>query len=133
MGDDLEPLPPPGPPFHIGERVAFFPAEIAPAVKGPASVYLDLDEAVIDDIDEKAQSFGFHFVSEPGVRHAQGFENIVRVNDSYRAWRSAWEAAYARTGSEEGADAEARKLWLRVLAEHPLHGSSGIHRHPALG
>jgi hypothetical protein len=128
-----EPLPPPGTPFRIGERVAMFPAVIAPRVEGPASVYLDWDEMVIDDVNEEAQSFGFHFVSEPGVRQAQGFENIVRVDDTYRAWRATWEEAYARTGSTQTADAESRTPWLRVLAGHPLHGSSGSNRHPALG
>src|SRR3712207_5430717 len=59
----------PGPPFRVGETVAFFPAEI-----GPTSVWLKWDLAVIDDIKEEAQSFGFHFVGEPGVRHGQGFE-----------------------------------------------------------
>ena len=76
-----EPLPPPGPPFRIGEHVAMFPAIVAPRVEGPASVYLDWDEMVIDDINEAAESFGFHFVSKPDVRYGQGFENIVRVND----------------------------------------------------
>ena len=128
-----EPLPPPGPPFHVGDHVAMFPAVVAPRVEGPASVYLDWDEMVIDDVNEGAQSFGFHFVSEPGVRKAQGFENIVRINDTYRVWRATWEDAYARTGSTQAADAESRALWLRVLAEHPLHGSSGSDRHSALG
>jgi hypothetical protein len=109
-----------------------FPAIVAPRVEGPASVYLDWDEMVIDDINEAAESFGFHFVSKPDVRYGQGFENIVRVNDSYRAWRAAWEDAYARTGSATSADNESRELWLRVLAEHPLHGSVGINRHSAL-
>jgi len=102
-------------------------------VDGPGSVYLDWDEMVIDDISEGAESFGFHFVSEPGVRRAQGFENIVRVNHTYRTWRSAWEDAFARTGSTNEADAESRPIWLRVLAEHPRHGNSGVNRHPALG
>jgi hypothetical protein len=123
----------PGPPFRVGEHVAMFPAVVAPRVEGPASVFLDWDEMVIDDVDEPAASFGFHFVSEPGVRHGQGLENIVRVDGTYHAWRSAWEDAYARTGSSTAADAESRALWLRVLAEHPLHGSSGAYRHPALG
>jgi hypothetical protein len=50
-------LPPPGPPFQVGEEVAFFPAEI-----GPTSNWLRWDFAVIDDIDEDAESFGFHFL-----------------------------------------------------------------------
>ena len=49
-------LPPPGPPFQVGEEVVFFPAEI-----GPTSNWLRWDFAVIDDIDEDAESFGFHF------------------------------------------------------------------------
>lgn len=128
-----ESLPPAGPPFEVGGHVAMFPAVIAPRVKGPASVYLDWDEMVIDDIDEAAESFGFHFVSEPGVRHAQGFENIVRRTENYEAWRASWLETYKRTGSEETADSAARQLWLRVLAEHPIHGSDGPDRHLALG
>jgi hypothetical protein len=110
----------------VGETVAFFPAEI-----GPTSNWLKWDLAVIEDIDEEAQSFGFHFVSEPGVRHAQGFENIVRPTSNYRAWRAAWEDAYGRTHDERLADAEAETLWLRVLAEHPIHGGV-VDRHPRL-
>ncbi len=120
------PLPSPGPPFHIGERVAFFPAVI-----GPTSNWLQLDYAVIDDIDEPAESFGFHFVGEPGVHHAQGLENVVRPSVNYDAWRFAWEAAFARTSDESAAHAETKELWLRVLAEHPIHGSD-VDRHPAL-
>lgn len=128
-----EPMPPPGPPFRVGDHVAMFPAVIAPSDQGPESVYLDWEEMVIEDVSEGAESFGFHFVSEPGVRHGQGFENIVRVNDTYRAWRAAWEDAYTRTSSACAADAESRPLWLRVLAEHPMYGSSGHARHLALG
>ena len=94
-------------------------------------MWFDWDLAVIDDIDAAAQSVGFHFVSDPGSRHAQGFENIVRPSDSYRAWRAAWEAAFERTGDEQAADAETRRLWIRVIAEHPIHGGTE-YPHPAL-
>ena len=130
MASDTDPLPeslpPPGPPFQIGEQVAFFPAEI-----GPTSDWLRFDFAVIDDINEEAESIGFHFVSEPGVRHAQGFENIVRRTPNYEAWRSAWEDAFARTQNEKSADGETETLWLRVLAEHPIHGGR-LYRHVRL-
>lgn len=109
-----------------------FPAVFAPAVSGPQSQYLDWDEMIIDDIDRPAESFGFHFVSQPGVRHAQGLENIVRVNETYRAWRMTWLAAWERTASNEAADRESWDLWLAVLAEHPIHGSQGSSRHPSL-
>ena len=82
----LGPLPAPGPPFQVGELVAFFPAEI-----GPASFWLAWDDAIIEDIQPEAQSFGFHFVSEPGVRRGQGFENVVRKSPNYKAWRRAWQ------------------------------------------
>ena len=106
--------------------MAFFPAEI-----GPTSNWLRLDLAVIDDIDEAAESFDFHFVGEPSVRHAQGFENIVRCTPNYEAWRSAWEDAFERTQDEAIADRETDALWLRVLAEHPIHGCQ-VYRHPRL-
>ena len=109
-----------------------FPAVFGPAVAGPETAYLDWDEMIIEDIDGSAESFGFHFVSQPSVRYAQGMENIVRVNETYRAWRSAWLAAWERTSSLEDADRESRELWLRVLAEHPIHGSEGSSRHPSL-
>jgi hypothetical protein len=110
-------LPAPGPPFAIGEHVVFIPA-----VLGPPSMWLKLDEAVIDDIDEEAESFTFHFVSQPGVPAAQGLENVARANDTYRAWREAFESALAKSGDEGHADEETGDLWLRVLAEHPIHG-----------
>jgi len=109
-----------------------FPAIIGPAIAGPETAYLDWDEMIIDDINTAAESFGFHFVSQPGVRHAQGLENVVRVNETYRAWRSAWLAAWERTSSVEAADRESREFWLRVLAEHPIHGSDGPFRHSSL-
>jgi hypothetical protein len=85
-------------------------------------MWMSWDFAVIDDINEGARSFGFHFVDEPEARHAQGFENIVRRTPDYEAWRAAWEAALARTQNERIADLETHALWLRVLAEHPIHG-----------
>lgn len=128
LGLPSEPaLPEPGGPFHVGEHVVFFPAEV-----GPASMWLSWDEGVVDDIRPEAQSFGFHFVSDPEVRHAQGFENVVRKTVYYRRWRRVFTEALSRTGSEEAAFEEARPVWLRVLAEHPMHGSSGVRRHPAL-
>ena len=132
MPEDPAKLPSAGPPFKVGEHVAMFPAVVAPSVAGPESVYLDWDEMVIDNINRPAESFGFHFVSEPGVRHGQGFENIVRANETYRAWRMVWLAAWERTGSNGVADRESRDLWLRLLAEHPIHGSAGRFRHEAL-
>ena len=111
-------LPEPGPPFEVGERVAF-----GPTVLGPTTMWRGMEEAVIVDIDDEAETFGFRFVSEgAGVRHGQGLENIVRVTRSYLAWRTAWEQSFARTGDEATADSEAGDLWLRVLAEHPIHG-----------
>jgi hypothetical protein len=109
----------PGPPFRVGERVAFFPTVI-----GPTSNWLRFEDAIIDKISTKAESFDFHFVSEPEpkTRHAQGLENIVRRSAAYEVWRSAWEAAFARTGDEQTADRETEKLRVKVLAEHPIHG-----------
>jgi hypothetical protein len=117
MDSDASPAPEPGPPFEVGERVAFFPAEI-----GPTSMWLAWDYAVIDDINEAAEDFGFHFVSEPGVRHAQDFENIARCTPTYEAWRTAWTDAYSRTRDEALADRETEHLRIRVMAEHPIHG-----------
>jgi hypothetical protein len=65
---------------------------------------LDWDEMIIEDINGPAESFDFHFVSQPTVRYAQGLENIVRVNETYRAWRSAWLAALQRTSSIDWCD-----------------------------
>ncbi|HEX7591822.1 MAG TPA: hypothetical protein VF375_07710, partial [Candidatus Limnocylindrales bacterium] len=125
-------LPLPGPPFHIGDRIAMLPAIIGLRVNGPESVYLDWDEAVIDTINEEAESFSAHIVSGAG-QFSQGFENIVRANETYHAWRAAWLVAFARSGDSDIADRETRPLWLQVLAEHPEHGSSGPYRHQALG
>jgi hypothetical protein len=86
-------------------------------------VWLDWEEAVILDVDEEAQSFGFRHVSErEGVRHSQGLENAIRVTSNYRAWRSAWQESYAKSGDEMVADRETEGLWRKVLAEHPIHG-----------
>jgi hypothetical protein len=112
--DDLAPA---GPPFQVGEEVAFFPAEI-----GPTSNWLRMDYAVIDDLNEEAESFGFHFVGTPNKRHAQGLENIVRRDALYDAWRAAWEDIYARTGDETAADDGTDDLWYRIVAQHPIHG-----------
>jgi len=126
--DDDALLPAPGPPFRVGETIAFFPAEV-----GPTSLWLAWDDAVIEEISAEAQSFRFHFVSEPGVRRGQGLENVVRKTANYDAWTATWKREFERTGSEEAADAAAHELWLRVLAEHPMHGSAGMSRHRALG
>ena len=122
-----DPLPPPGPPFAVGDEVAFFPAEFA-TPEDPG--WLRWDYAVIDDVNEPASSFGFHFVSEPGVRHAQGMENIVRRTPTYEQWRAAFGRAAAR-GNDADGDPELRELWVRVLAEHPLHGGNE-HPHPVV-
>jgi len=74
-----------GPPFRVGELVAFFPAEI-----GPTRFWLTWDDAIIEDINETAQSFSFHFVPEPGIRRGQGFENVVRTWN--RALRHGWSS-----------------------------------------
>jgi hypothetical protein len=113
----LDGLPEPGPPFLVGEGIAFFPAEL-----GPTSRWLAWDFAVIDDIDYEAETCGFHFVGEPDRRVAQGMENIVRRIQNYDVWRAAWEAAFARSGDESTADRATHDLRLRVLAEHPIHG-----------
>jgi hypothetical protein len=123
----IHPLPAPGPPFEVGDEVAFFPAEIA-SPDDPG--WLGWEFAAIDDINEAAESLGFHFVSEPNVRHAQGFENIVRRTPRYARWRSAFERAVA-AGKDPNADPAVRELWLRVLAEHPVHGGSE-YPHPAV-
>jgi hypothetical protein len=115
---DTRELPEPGPAFRVGDRVAF-----APTVIGPTLMWFGWEEAVILDVNEEAQSFGFRHVSEPeGTRHAQGLENVVRVTPNYRTWRSAWEVSYAKSGDEAVADRETEELWLKVLAEHPIHG-----------
>lgn len=118
---DDEPLPQPGPPFRIGEEIAFFPAEFE-TLEDPG--WLRWDYAVIADIDEPAGSIGFYFLATPHARHAQGMENIVRRTAGYLAWRSAFEAALAATGDPTKAHAQTHELWVRVMAEHPIHGGS---------
>jgi hypothetical protein len=119
-------MPEPGPPFRVGERVAF-----APTVIGPTRMWLAWEEAVILRVDQEAVTFEFRHISEPeGARHSQGLENVVRVTDNYRAWRSAWEASFAKSGDEATADRENANLWLRVLAEHPMHGADLPRRPP---
>lgn len=110
-------LPEPGQPFHVGESIGFFPAEL-----GPTSRWLAWGYAVIDDIDDEAQTCGFHFVDDPSRRLSQGMENIARRTASYDAWRAGWEAAFAASGDEGTADDATHDLWLHVLAEHPIHG-----------
>jgi hypothetical protein len=121
-----DPLPAPGPQFQPGETVAFFPA-----VVGPVSAWLKWPDAVIDEVNEAAGTFTFHFVDEISERHGQDLENIVRLTATYRAWRSGWEQAFAESQDESAADEAVRPLWLRVLAEHPIHGAPAS-RHPAL-
>jgi hypothetical protein len=122
-----DPLPQPGPAFRVGDEVAFFPAVVSvPDDPG----WLRWDYAVIDDVREAAESVGFHFVSEPGVRHAQGMENIVRRTEAYARWRSAYEAALA-AGADADGDPLIEALRTRVLAEHPIHGG-GTSPHPAV-
>lgn len=112
-------LPPPGLPFRIGDEIAFFPAEVeSPSDPG----WLRWDFAVIDDVNVEAETFGFHFVSEPGVRHAQGMENIVRRTPTYDLWRAAFEAVLNATGDSNAAHQRTADLRRRVLAEHPIHG-----------
>ena len=121
-------LPEPGPPFRKGDEVAFFPAEIeSPEDPG----WLRWDYAVIEDVNQAAQSLGFHFVATPNARQAQGMENVVRRTPAYAAWRSAFEAALATTNDPGDAHARTRELWVRVLAEHPIHGGSTF-PHPAV-
>ena len=118
MSDD--PLPPPGPPFAVGDVVAFFPAEIdIPGDPG----WLSWDYAVIEDVDAPAESFGFHFLGTPDVRRAQGWENIVRRSPRYNAWRTAFERGL-HDGKDPYADPNVIELMAAVLAEHPIHGGS---------
>jgi hypothetical protein len=117
-------LPEPGPPFEVGEHVMFAPMVFA-TLDDPA--WFKWEEAVITRVDPHSESFSFRFVSEPEEGplvgpHAQGIENIVRITPNYLAWRRAFEEAYARTGDDRAASNETAELWLRVLAEHPIHG-----------
>src|SRR4051812_47491689 len=113
-----DPLPPPGPPFAVGDEVAFFPAEVA---TGEDPGWLRWDYAVIDDVNEAAHSFGFHFVPGPAGRPPQGMENIVRQPPTYDQWRAAFERLSSQ-GQDPESDPAVHDLWVRVLAEHPLHG-----------
>lgn len=117
---DDDPLPPPGPPFAAGDEVAFFPAEID--IPGDLG-WLGWDYAVIDEVDAPAQSFDFHFVSTPDVRHAQGFENVVRRSARYEEWRAAFKQVLD-AGKDPYADPGVTELMARVLAEHPIYGGS---------
>ena len=81
-----------------------------------------MDHAVIDQINQEAESFSGHSVNDPTDLVGQGFENVVRVSPAYEEWRAEWESAFERTGDEEVADSETELLRIRVLAEHPIHG-----------
>ncbi len=118
------PLPEPGPPFEVGEHVMFAPTVFA-TPDDPR--WLKWEEAVITRVNPRSESFSFRFVSEPEEGplvgpHAQGMENIVRITPNYLACRHAYEEAFARTGDSRAASNETAELWLRVLAEHPIHG-----------
>ncbi len=112
------PLPDPGPPFRIGERVVF-----APITLGPTSKYIEWAELVITDVDPEAETFGFYFASDPERRPSgQGLESICRLTPNFERWRAAWHEAFERTGDERLADKETDALWTFVVAEHPLRG-----------
>jgi hypothetical protein len=118
---NLDPdLPEPGPPFRIGERVIF-----APIVFGPISDYLNDDENELEilEVDHEGGSFAYREIADPdGRRFAYGMDEVVRVTPNYVAWRAAWVDVYTRTCNEQTASRETENLWLRVLAEHPIHG-----------
>lgn len=115
--------PTPGPPFQVGDEIAFFSVSIA----NPDDLgWLRWEYAVIDDINPAAESFGFHFVSEPGKRWAQGMENIVRRSPAYYRWREAFEAVLAATGDQRKADDATMELHRLVVAEHPIYGPDAI-------
>jgi hypothetical protein len=117
-GDDrLRPLPEAGPPFQVGDEVAFFPAEIAePDDPG----WFRWDYAVIDEVNEAAKTFRGHFLSKPGEKFAQDMNNIVRRTPNYSRWRAAMERVVAAGG--QSTNQEEIELRARVLAEHPIHG-----------
>jgi hypothetical protein len=52
-----------GPPFRIGDEVAFFPAEVE-SRSDPRRLRWDF--VVIDDIDEGSELLSFHCVFKPG-------------------------------------------------------------------
>jgi len=116
---DDDPLPTPGSPFEVADEIALFPVQIS-SRDDPG--WLGRDYAGIDDINERAETFGFHFVSDPGTRRAQGMENIVGRTPSYYAWRAAYEAALAAAGDPKVAMRETQGLARRVVAEHPIYG-----------
>ena len=124
--DDKE-LPAAGPIFAVGERVAFFPAEL-----GPTSMWLGWDDAILDEVYLESDSFRCHLTSAPDESFGQGMENIVRRDERYLEWRRIWDGVFTQTDSQDEADAATARLWLELLAAHPLHGSDGIYRHPRL-
>lgn len=102
-------------PFKPGDEVAFFPVEIdLPHDPG----WLSWDFAVIDDVDEGAETFHFHFVGTPDERWGQGMENIVRRTPAYATWRKEFERRLKEDGYER-ASAATEDLRLAVLVEHP--------------
>ena len=113
-----DPLPDPGPPFRVGERVV-----LAPLTLGPTSKYIGRDELVITSVDPEAETFGFYVASDPERRPGgQGWESICRLTPNFIRWRTAWHEAFERSGDERLADEETASLWIRVVAEHPLYG-----------
>ena len=66
------------------------------------------------------------------MRNGQGMENIARRSVYYRRWRRVVTETLARTNDANEAYEAAKPWWIRVLAEHPLHGSTGPRRHAAL-
>jgi hypothetical protein len=119
--DARNPLPDPGPPFEVGDEVAFFPAEVS-TPNDPGK--LGFDYIVIDDIDEESETFGGHFVSAPSKRFDQDMNNIVRRTFTYYRWREAMQRAIAAGNAYN--DPEEIDLRVRVLAEHPIHGGSAF-------
>lgn len=114
-----EPLPDPGPPFAVGDEVAFFPAEVS-AIDDPG--WFRWDYAVIDEVNEAAETFRGHFESEPTRPIAQDMNNIVRRTANYYRWRGAMERAIASGDFDR--DEDEIDLRARVLAEHPIHGGT---------
>ena len=102
-------------PFKPGDEIAFFPVEIDPP--GDPG-WLSWDFAVIEEVDQGAETFRFHFVGTPHERWGQGMENIVRRTPAYAAWRQAFERQLKEHGYER-ASAHTEDLREAVLAEHP--------------